>query len=64
MVPEIRELPHQDRLRILDLHSLDCMSRRGDVIVHQIIHGLIRIDADILQLDYLALHVKHQGDSL
>ena len=46
MVPAIRHLPYQDRLRSLNLPSLHYRRMRGDMIlVYQILTGKIRIDS-------------------
>ena len=43
LVPELRHLPYQQRLRILNLPSLYYRRRRGDMIaVYQLLHGRLR----------------------
>jgi len=45
MVPSLRHLPYEDRLRALNLPSLHYRRKRGDMIlVYQIFHGLIDVN--------------------
>ena len=47
MVPELRNLPYQERLRRLDLPSLYHRRRRGDMIaIYQILRGDINVQPD------------------
>ena len=48
LVPELRHLPYQQRLRILNLPSLYFRRRRGDMIaVYQLLHGRLDLDSRI-----------------
>ena len=48
LIPEIRHLPHDKRLRTLKLPSLQHCSRRGDIIqTYKILNEIDRIDSTI-----------------
>ena len=51
LVPEIRIKPYKERLQELRLPSLAYRRLRGDMIlIYQILHGLLDVDQDLLQL--------------
>ena len=52
MVPELRELSYSDRLRELELPTLESRRERGDLIsVYKMVNGLDRIGEDLLKFD-------------
>ena len=47
LIPDLRELPYQERLRKLDLPSLYYRRSRGDMItVYQLLHGGLDVDSE------------------
>ena len=49
LVPELMEMPYEQRLRILNLPSLPYRRKRGDMILmYKIMNGLVRIDSEFL----------------
>ena len=52
MVPELRDLPYEDRLRIMNLPSLEDRRERGDLIsVYKMMNGLDRVGEELLRMD-------------
>ena len=52
MVPELRELSYEERLRKLGLLTLESRRERGDLIsVYKMVNGIDRIGEDLLKLD-------------
>ena len=52
MVPELRELSYEERLRKLGLLTLESRRERGDLIsVYKMVNGMDRIGEDLLTLD-------------
>ena len=49
LVPELMEMPYEQRLRILNLPSLSYRRKSGDMILmYKIMNGLVRIDSKFL----------------
>ena len=58
LVPEIRDLPYAERLRVLKLPSLRYRRERGDMLyTYKILHGLVDITPDSL------LHLAPEGST-
>ena len=52
IVPELRDLPYEERLRKLGLLTLESRRERGDLIsVYKMVNGMDRIGEDLLKLD-------------
>ena len=52
MVPELRELSYDERLKRLELPTLESRRERGDLIsVYKMVNGMDRIGEDLLKLD-------------
>ena len=48
LIPETREMPYEERLKKLDLYSMEYRRKRGYMIqVYKIINGIDRIDSEL-----------------
>ena len=52
MVPELSNLPYEERLKKLELPTLERRRERGDLIsVYRMVNGLEEVDGEIFKLD-------------
>jgi len=59
MIPGLRELPYEERLRATDMPSLDYRRRRGDMIeVYKYLHGIYTIKEELLPLERSAVNTR------
>ena len=65
MVPEVRDLEYEDRLRALNMPSMKYRHRRGDMIeAWKHLHGRYRLDEPVLKLADAAGGVSKRSDTL